>query len=106
MSEVVLDSAVVHDKLAKITATWSKVSHLSIVIWGRLCSWRVAIEGAAAISNLVFRLILVRSVLIQIFLPQIYQEKENAQASAPDGLIVVMGKVREDPVRIQSVDFL
>lgn len=29
-SEVVLDSAVVHSKLAKITATWTKVSEYSI----------------------------------------------------------------------------
>ena len=37
---------------------------------------------------------------------QVYQEKENASSPAPDALLVVMGKVREDPIRIQSVDFL
>lgn len=108
MSEVVIDSVAVHSKLAKISKTWNKVS--------TFCHARgrcgEACEVVAPLKHSSNHLLpshpdrYDQILTNPLFLRQVYQEKENASSPAPDALLVVMGKVREDPIRIQSVDFL
>lgn len=108
MSEVQLDSAAVHGKLAKIAKTWNKVSgggHYDGVR-GEKPTVGAATTGTATALRSRFPDFRELFLIVHITILQVYQEKENAQASAPDALLVVMGKVREDPIRIQSVDFL
>ena len=76
MSEVKLDGPTIYQKLQKITKTWNYVS---------------ASPFEGNLTSLKF--------LLQV-------EKNAPNFDAPDVLVVVMGKVQEDPLRPNTVDFL